>query len=59
MLQESEQKTVGKIPLLGDLPIIGAAFRSTSTTKEKSELVIMITPHIINDGDGTVVNNNL
>lgn len=59
MIQESEQKTVGKIPLLGDLPLIGAAFRSTSTTKEKSELVIMITPHIINDGDGTVVNNNL
>lgn len=59
MIQESEQKTTAKIPLLGDLPIIGAAFRSTSTTKAKTELVIMITPHIINDGDGTVVNNNL
>ncbi len=59
MIQESEQKSVGKIPLLGDLPLIGAAFRSTSTTKEKSELVIMITPHIINDGDGAVVNSNL
>lgn len=59
MIQETEQKTVGKIPFLGDLPLIGAAFRSTSTSKEKSELVIMITPHIINDGDGTVGNNNL
>ncbi len=59
MIQELENKTTAKVPLLGDLPIIGAAFRSTSTTKEKSELVIMITPHIINDGEGTVVNNNL
>lgn len=59
MIQESEQKTVNKIPLLGDIPIIGSAFRSTATTKEKSELVIMITPHIINDGDGSLVNNTL
>lgn len=57
MIQESEQKTVTKIPVLGDLPIIGPVFRSTSTNKEKSELVIMITPHILNDGDGTTANN--
>lgn len=54
MIQENEQKTVTKIPFLGDLPFIGAAFRSTSTTKAKSELVIMITPKIINDGEGTL-----
>ncbi len=59
MIQESEQKSVNKIPLLGDIPIIGSAFRSTATVKEKSELVIMITPHIINDGEGTLVNNSL
>lgn len=54
MIQETEQKTVSKIPVLGDLPLIGAAFRSTSTTKAKNELVIMITPKIINDGEGTL-----
>ena len=54
MIQETEQKKVTKIPVLGDLPLIGAAFRSTSTTKSKSELVIMITPKIINDGEGSV-----
>lgn len=59
MIQETEQKTTNKIPLLGDLPVIGSAFRSTSTSKEKTELVVMITPHIINDDEGTVVNNNL
>ena len=50
MVQEEESKTTHKIPLLGDLPLIGAAFRSSSTGKTKSELVIMITPRIIEDG---------
>lgn len=55
MIQEQETKTVNKIPLLGDLPLVGSAFRSVSTAKVKSELVIMITPKILNDGmDGNV-----
>lgn len=54
LIQESEQKTVSKIPLLGDLPVIGTVFRSTSTSKSKSELVIMITPKILNDGEGSI-----
>ncbi|MCQ2740061.1 MAG: secretin and TonB N-terminal domain-containing protein [bacterium] len=58
LIQETESKTVNKIPLLGDLPLIGAAFRSTSSSKSKSELVIMITPRIINDGgDGSLADN--
>ena len=51
MIGETDAKVVQKIPVLGDLPLVGAAFRSTSTTKEKNELVIMITPKIIHDGD--------
>ena len=54
MIQETESKIVQKIPVLGDLPVIGAAFRSTSTGKSKSELVIMITPRIIQDGENAV-----
>ena len=54
LIRESEAKVVQKIPVLGDLPLVGAAFRSTSTNKIKTELVIMITPKIINDGDDTV-----
>ena len=57
LIQETEQKVVNKIPFLGDLPVIGTIFRSTSTSKAKSELVIMITPKIINDGEDTIVNN--
>lgn len=56
MIREDEQKTVSKIPFLGDLPGVGFFFRNSDTTKVKSELVIMITPKIIKDAED-VVNN--
>ena len=57
LIQESDQKTVMKLPVLGDLPVIGAAFRSSSTKKIKTELVIMLTPRVINDGEGSVADS--
>ena len=57
LIRESEDKVVQKIPVLGDLPLIGGAFRSTSSKKVKTELVIMITPKIINDGEGAVADS--
>ena len=51
LIQEADQKSVQKIPVLGDLPLVGAAFRSTRTAKSKTELVLMITPRILVDGD--------
>ena len=41
-----------KVPFLGDMPLIGKLFSSNGKTKEKTELVILLTPHII-DGDKT------
>ncbi len=54
MVQEQENKDVTKFPFLGDLPIIGSAFRSTKTTNVKTELVIMVTPRIIRDTEDAV-----
>ncbi len=54
MVQEQENKDVTKFPFLGDLPIIGSAFRSTKTTNVKTELVIMVTPRIIKDTEDAV-----
>ena len=51
MIRENETKTVKKIPVLGDLPLIGALFRSTTTSKGKEEMIIMITPKILDDND--------
>ncbi|MFZ2949442.1 MAG: BON domain-containing protein, partial [Desulfuromonadaceae bacterium] len=47
LLQEEEIKSMSKIPLLGDIPILGALFRSTSKDIKEKELVFFITPKII------------
>lgn len=49
LIQESETKAADKPPILGDIPVLGWFFRSSSTNREKSELILMITPHIIQD----------
>lgn len=39
---------IKKVPLLGDIPFVGNIFKSTESSKSKTELMILITPHIIN-----------
>lgn len=56
MIQEEETKSVSKIPVLGDLPIVGSVFRSTTNSRKKQEMVIMITPKIITDSEDAVGN---
>ena len=45
--KDEKIKSVDKLPFLGDIPWLGAAFRRTSDDLEKQEIVIFITPHII------------
>ena len=47
LMQESDVTTVSKIPILGSIPIIGELFKSTLTNKKKTELLVMITPEIV------------
>jgi type IV pilus assembly protein PilQ len=49
VIQDSDIETISKVPLLGDLPIIGALFRNTTSTNIRSEIVIIVTPRIIDD----------
>ncbi len=49
LLNSEESKTITKVPLLGDLPIIGEFFKHTSKTRDKRELVILITPRLVNE----------
>jgi len=57
MIREDETKTTSKLPFLGDLPGVGTLFRSSSTIKTKSELVIMITPRIVKESEDLVNNS--
>jgi general secretion pathway protein D len=51
IIQSQNTRTVNKIPLLGDLPLLGQFFRSHSSEKIKTELLIFLTPHIIRDAE--------
>ena len=51
LMDSSETKRVRKIPLLGDIPIIGEFFKYSSKTKDKQELIILVTPYIVGDNE--------
>ncbi len=47
LIKDNEVKTVHKIWLLGDIPLLGGLFRNTSKQTTKTDLLVLITPHII------------
>jgi len=47
LLRDSVKEQVSKFPLLGDIPILGALFRSQSFLKNETELIIIVTPHLV------------
>jgi len=47
LLRETVRDTMSKYPVLGDVPVIGALFRSREFQKGESELVIIVTPHLV------------
>ncbi len=47
LLKENVREVVSKFPLLGDIPILGALFRSTSFQKNETELIVIVTPHLV------------
>ncbi len=49
LIREDFVKTVYKVPILGDIPILGLLFRSTSDVKQRTNLLIFVTPHIVTD----------
>ena len=54
MIQEVNTEEVSKIPILGDIPGLGFFFRNTHTSIEKQELVILVTPNIIDVAEDLV-----
>jgi len=50
LVNEFESSTIGKVPILGDIPLIGKLFRTERNERNETEVIIMVTPHII-EGD--------
>jgi type IV pilus assembly protein PilQ len=53
IIQESDRTTVTKVPILGDIPILGALFRSTNRQSQRQEVIVLLTPQIIDDSAGS------
>jgi type IV pilus assembly protein PilQ len=51
IIQETERSSVNKIPILGDIPILGSLFRSTVNDNQRQELIVLLTPEILDDSD--------
>ena len=49
LLDQNESASVDKVPLLGDIPLLGSLFRSTSRSKAKTNLMVFLRPTIIRD----------
>jgi len=52
-LQDQVTKTLTKVPLLGDMPVVGYAFQSHQNVRTKRNLLVFVTPTIIHEGYGT------
>jgi type II secretory pathway component GspD/PulD (secretin) len=51
LIQEATTRTENKIPVLGDLPLVGGVFRNSQTNATRNELIIVVTPHVLVDGE--------
>ena len=56
MMQKQQTSSVSKVPILGDIPLLGQAFRHTIKSDQKTELLIFLTPYIV---EGTAKLKNL
>ncbi|MEB3246085.1 MAG: hypothetical protein VKJ06_08895 [Vampirovibrionales bacterium] len=52
LIQETNAEVIRKIPILGDLPILGALARNNNRGRSRTELVVILTPHILTESSG-------
>ena len=52
VISDSDRQQVQKWPILGDIPLIGQLFRQTTSSREKNELVVIVTPRVLDDDEG-------
>jgi general secretion pathway protein D len=51
LIQDTENDSVSKVPLLGDIPFLGYLFKTTSKIRTKTNLMILLIPHIVRDNN--------
>jgi type IV pilus assembly protein PilQ len=49
IIQDQERTNITKVPILGDIPLLGALFRSSNKTNERAEVIVLLTPEIVDE----------
>lgn len=58
IIQDSERTTISKVPILGDIPILGALFRRTNRENRRQEVIVLLTPQVIDDSSRSTFGYN-
>ncbi len=53
IIQDTDRTSVSKLPILGDIPLLGALFRKTNKVNERREVIILLTPQIMDDSQNS------
>jgi general secretion pathway protein D len=51
LMEEKEEENINKVPLLGDIPLLGWLFKNKTLEKKKTNLIVFLTPHIVKDAE--------
>ena len=58
LINEEEQETLRKVPFISNLPILGELFKDRTKTKNKTEVMMILTPHITDAGESPAIYNS-
>ncbi|KAB8332126.1 AMIN domain-containing protein [Scytonema tolypothrichoides VB-61278] len=53
IIQDSDRVNLSKVPILGDIPLLGSLFRRTNKINERNEVIVLLTPQILDDSEGS------
>ncbi|MBM4136913.1 MAG: type II secretion system protein GspD [Nitrospira sp.] len=54
LMQEKDEETISKVPILGDIPLLGWLFKYKNAAKTKTNLLVFLTPHIVKEAEDLV-----
>ena len=58
IIQDQERTTISKVPILGDIPLLGSLFRSSDNANERAEVIVLLTPEVVEEDAGMGTNFN-
>ncbi|AFZ57537.1 AMIN domain-containing protein [Anabaena cylindrica FACHB-243] len=58
IIQDQDRTSITKVPILGDIPFIGSLFRQTNRTNERREVIVLLTPQVMDDSERSAYGYN-